>query len=407
MSKRILISAYSCSPYKGSEPSVGWNWVKYLSAEYEIWCITRKLNKSAIERWLAENDFSLLTHFIYVDFPFCRRVFPENTTGERLYYVLWHILEFFVICVLSKKVEFDLLHHLTWNSFKFPGFLWLLRNRFAWGPLGGGELIPAEFEKFLGWRGRLFERSRELLTIRARDSVLVKSALKKASLVFVANESTERQLPIHSSVHFIRELETAVVWNDHIECIDYRKKDVIEILWIGVMVARKGLPILLTALSRLTKKISFHLTVVGDGPQKSRWASLARDLDLEGAVDFVGWVRHEEVEAYYRGSDIFVFTSLRDTSGNVILEAMTYGLPIVAFHHHGVSEILTDETAMLIPVTTPDSVIRNMGSAILELTSDVELRRKIGTNARKRASSVLTWEAKFNRIKTAYDSVFD
>ena len=58
-----------------------------------------------------------------------------------------------------------------------------------------------------------------------------------------------------------------------------------------------------------------------------------------------------EISDFILSHDGFVFTSLRDTSGNVVLEAMAVGLPVIAFRHHGVAEMTTDQTALRVPIT--------------------------------------------------------
>lgn len=65
---------------------------------------------------------------------------------------------------------------------------------------------------------------------------------------------------------------------------------------------------------------------------------------------------YDEVNSLYDNADVFVFTSLRDTSGNVVLEAMSHGLPVIAINHHGVGEIVTDETGIRIDPVSYDSV---------------------------------------------------
>jgi len=54
---KVLVSAYACEPHKGSEPGVGWNWVKQIARFHEVWVITRANNKEKIEEELNRNTF--------------------------------------------------------------------------------------------------------------------------------------------------------------------------------------------------------------------------------------------------------------------------------------------------------------------------------------------------------------
>jgi hypothetical protein len=67
---KVLISAYSCEPGKGSERGVGWNVVREVSKYHEVWVLTRPdESKEAIEAELARNPFPNL-HFVYFTLPF-------------------------------------------------------------------------------------------------------------------------------------------------------------------------------------------------------------------------------------------------------------------------------------------------------------------------------------------------
>src|SRR4030042_6826220 len=65
---KILVSAYACEPDKGSEPGVGWNWVKQIARFHEVWVITRANNRASIERELNKTPINNL-RFVYYDVP--------------------------------------------------------------------------------------------------------------------------------------------------------------------------------------------------------------------------------------------------------------------------------------------------------------------------------------------------
>ena len=63
---KVLVSCYACSPYKGSEPGVGWNMAVALAQYNEVWVVTREKNRSSIEKYIAQHPISNL-HFCYHD----------------------------------------------------------------------------------------------------------------------------------------------------------------------------------------------------------------------------------------------------------------------------------------------------------------------------------------------------
>jgi len=81
--------------------------------------------------------------------------------------------------------------------------------------------------------------------------------------------------------------------------------------------------------------------LVGKGPYEEQARALARELGLAGAVTFVGAVPHEEIPAYYRAADLFVFSSKTETQGLVLLESLAASTPVVAVEAPGASDVLS------------------------------------------------------------------
>jgi glycosyltransferase involved in cell wall biosynthesis len=112
----------------------------------------------------------------------------------------------------------------------------------------------------------------------------------------------------------------------------------------GRLAAEKNLETLLTAFSRLGPSSPVNLLLIGDGPLRPK---------LEAAADprviFTGYRRGEELASIYASADLFVFPSLSDTFGNVLLEAMASGLPAVAFDVPGPRDVVRHgETGLLV-----------------------------------------------------------
>ena len=71
-------------------------------------------------------------------------------------------------------------------------------------------------------------------------------------------------------------------------------------------------------------------------------------------------------------SDVFVFTSLRDTTGSVVLEALAAGVPVVAPDHQGVGDVVNDDCGVLVPVTDYGSMVDGYRAAILRLATSTD-----------------------------------
>ncbi len=118
----------------------------------------------------------------------------------------------------------------------------------------------------------------------------------------------------------------------------YCKHNETLLLYVGRVSPEKELELLLEAAKILnTKNVKYKLVIVGDGPSKSQFESLNIDN-----VIYVGYKSGAELQTYYASADIFTFPSSSETYGNVILEAMASGLPVVSPYAGGIKENLID-----------------------------------------------------------------
>ncbi len=110
------------------------------------------------------------------------------------------------------------------------------------------------------------------------------------------------------------------------------------LLYAGRLAPEKNLALLFEAAAiAFADDPSLRLWLVGDGPFRQEATSLVRALGIGDRVRFVGFVPREEVDLYYAACDLFVFTSITETQGLVVQEAMSYGLPAVVANGGGAS----------------------------------------------------------------------
>jgi glycosyltransferase involved in cell wall biosynthesis len=106
----------------------------------------------------------------------------------------------------------------------------------------------------------------------------------------------------------------------------------------------KGLHFLLRACSTLQRKgySKYSLLIVGDGPQRGELQHLASKLGLEGHIIWTGWVDYVRLNEYFKVADVFIFPTLEDTWGMVVLEAMAFGKAILCSELAGAAEMVVD-----------------------------------------------------------------
>jgi glycosyltransferase involved in cell wall biosynthesis len=168
------------------------------------------------------------------------------------------------------------------------------------------------------------------------------------------------------------------------------------IAYVGRLAAEKNLEMLLESWRLLPGREKYRLLLIGDGPLRPRLERCA-----DSRVIFAGYWYGYELARLYASADLFVFPSLSDTFGNVILEAMASGLPVVAFQVPGPGDILREgETGMFAGRVDAESLARAMHS----LLSRPEQLRAMGENARRYAERQ-NWKDILEQLRHTYQTI--
>jgi len=166
---------------------------------------------------------------------------------------------------------------------------------------------------------------------------------------------------------------------------------------------KKGLLYLLQALTHLPEKVS--LTIVdGGAPQRSFAPLLAENYQVNHRVHFTGKIGSKELVGYYCRAEIAVVPSLYEGFGFPAAEAMACELPVVSTTAGALPEVVgSDGAGILVP---PRNALA-LAQAIRRLLEDPELRLKMGQAARRRITSLFTWEKAARQMVEVYKEVID
>jgi glycosyltransferase involved in cell wall biosynthesis len=388
---KILVIGRSFAPGRGSEPGFTWNWATQWSRDHEVWVIAHPEFREEVEGELRRSPRSNL-RIIWADIP--RWMDPlrlsDRRMGVRPYYIFWQESAFRWACELHSKIDFDFVHHVSLGTVSAPPKLWRLGIPFIWGPIGGGQTTPAGFLRYFGK-----ERVKEFLRNTRVRLLPLSPALRQAarrSLVMATNRETMSILKRAGATKVHSLLDGALPIEYIPEApITREARSGITFLWAGAFEPRKCLPLALEALSKTDPWI--HLQVAGAGRKRVAWEKLAASLGLAERVHFLGLLTAEELRERFREADGFVFTSIRDSFGSVLLEAMAHALPVIALDHQGVAIHVPDGAAIKVPVTNPGETVASLASGMRLLGSSAELRSQMGRAAWEFARSQL-WERK-------------
>ncbi len=267
---------------------------------------------------------------------------------------------------------------------------------------------------------RLF-RKQSVLTVygvevfTGRFSFLTKLCISWADHVICISTATEQQMrrrfgdevakdssviPFGASDEFLAEQSDSLnVRERHGISAD----DVI-VLTVGRLIERKGVEYLFRAVPKLDGNV--HLLVVGDGPDRSRLERIAKQLDVENSVTFVGAASNEDLPAYYASCDIFAHPVVTAASGDVeglgivLLEAMAKSKPAVASGIGGITDVVSDgETGYLVPEKDPDALAERISA----LANDRELRERMGDAGRRRVEEHFSVAGRADDVMRVYE----
>lgn len=404
---RLLLIAYGCSPFRGSEPGVGWQRALGAAAAYDTWVICEgRESRPDIERYLAEHGPIANLHVEFVSLTPWQHALTRVPGLYYLAYHLWHRRAFAVARRLHGERAFGLVHQVTLCGYREPGYGRRLGVPFVWGPVGGTQNYPWRLLGTAGLPGAARELARSVMnTLQRRLDVRVRRAVRTADVLLAANSTVARDLaPLRGcALPVVLETGVAPAVNGTARP---RPHDPFRVFWCGELRAHKALPLLLRALATVPAGHRFELRVAGSGPERRRWERLTQRLGLAAQVTWLGQLTHADTLRQYRSADALVFTSLRDTSGNVVLEALAAGVPVIGFDHQGVHDMVTPACGITVPVTNTDGAVTGLRDALIALASDHERWRRLACGAVARAA-YYAWPAQHERMRDEYRRLLD
>ncbi len=134
-------------------------------------------------------------------------------------------------------------------------------------------------------------------------------------------------------------------------------------LFVGKVIPRKGLQLLLQACTMLKQQgyQTYTLLIVGDGEQREELEAYSKIQGLTDSVHWAGWGNYDRLGAYFRQADVFVFPTLEDIWGVVLLEAMAFGKAILCSKWAGSSELVVEgENGYIFDPYHPEELAEHM-----------------------------------------------
>jgi len=300
--------------------------------------------------------------------------------------------------------NFDLIHQLGPLALRYPspGVGWDIP--LVLGPLAGSLETPPGFVNECR-KSPWYTSFRKLDRVRLRFDPWLRRTYSHADAVIGVAPYVAELLKSVPVQRFELAAETGVhrveTWPR------LRLGGEVRLLYVGRVIRTKGLRDAIRALALIPDLAEVSLDAVGDGEDLDACERLANELQLGHRVRFHGRQPRSRVEQFYRESDVFLFPSFREPSGNVVFEALSYGLPVITTDRGGPAYVVNEESGIRLPAHSPEQLATDLADSIRRVVADPELRQRLSQGALVRAREVGVWESKIEWMRDLYQSVVE
>lgn len=398
----VLMSCFALAPSIGSEAAVGWTLASSMARDNEVWAFVDSWWFSYFNQAEIESECPRL-HIVEVRVPHGIAWIRGHFGLHYVYYMIWQYRALRTARKLSEAIRFDVVHHVAYQNSWAPSFLGRLGPPFIWSA-GGRDRTPWRFvlRGSVSLRGKLSEAARNLV-LRLFGPVADRVSARRAATVLTA--SAVSAWP--GSIPTVRMPMGGLSPRDlaALGAIGTRARAPMRIASAGRLLALKGFDLGLRAFAEvLNTNPDAEYWIVGDGPERKMLERIARRLGCIGSVRFLAWRDRAAMTEIWAAIDVLLHPSLHEQLGYVILEAMAAGRPVVCLDVAGPPVVMSD-AGILVSVTSPEQVVRDLAAALRKLLDDRDLREHYSALGRRIVRERWSFEGVATRVKELYRNI--
>jgi len=415
--KKILISAYAVSPYRGSECAVGWEITKRLGKYFDVTVIMCSQTPSGdiyfeeIQKYIKENGPIENVGFVGIPMPASSRIFtwlhdigfwPAYYWG----YNIWQRAAFKRARELHIQSNFDLAFQLNMIGFREPGYLWKLDIPFIWGPVGGFHCIPFQFIRQFKGKDFIFQVLKNVINkLQTKFLLRPRKAARKAELVWCVDYASLNIVSKwNPKSELLQETGLNISANSYSKITkSFNGKRSLNLVWSGMVTPGKALDILIDTLI-LIKELDFKLVVLGDGQLLPKLK--ARAEQIKEKIIWKGWLPKEKAIQNVKNADLLIHTSLKDATSNVILEAIGLGIPVVCHDICGMGIVVNELNGFKIPYKNHATSVEYISDLLKSILHNPNILSDRNKSIIETINS-LSWDTKVNYIAQKISSIIN
>jgi glycosyltransferase involved in cell wall biosynthesis len=370
MKKKILISAYAISPFRGSEYGAAWNTVTHLASEHELWVLYGMSDDfmgdtQTLRKYSQENPIPSVKFINVEPGGLIKAITLLDKVGLGWFfyfaYYLWQKKALKAAREILATVDIDVVHQLGPIGYREPGFLWKLNKPTVWGPIGGMNIISGELMKGKPFKTRLtFTLKNFINYLQLNFSKRIRTAFLQADVLVAATSAGQKTIREKYGVDSYYLSEQGTVSHAF---LDEAKFDHIgqqvQLVWSGSLIERKNLSMCLDALAGV-KQTNWKLHILGNGPLKDKLEQKAADLKLTDHLVWHGHIPRTEAIGVMSRAHLHIITSIAEDNPAVIFEALTHGVPTLTIDHCGMGDVISSKSGIKIKPDTYVNMISDM-----------------------------------------------
>lgn len=327
---RVLLSAYACEPWKGSEPEVGLRTLLASASKHQTCVLTRANNVGPLTRFLTGHPLADRIHLEGFDLPGLTQIKRYGGPGLHVYYHEWQRAAEQRLLELDARENFDVVHHVTFATHWTRTGAAAVDKPFVWGPVGGGVATPARLRSELGIAGATEDALRHLARTVGSRLPYHERALRSATVVLVQNRETAHKLDRRDAVLAPNGL-AAHPLEPPARLQEQRRK---EVAVVGRLIPLKGVKLAVRAFRHVSCQDAV-MRIYGKGPDRARVARAIARWGLSARVRFMEEMAREQLLTELHSTGVLLHPSFHEEGGMAVGESLALGTPVVCLDQGG------------------------------------------------------------------------
>lgn len=411
-----MLLAYAISPTRGSEYSVGWNFLMKLSENNKVFVLCglsgdHMGDTEEIEQYFKKNPHPNIKLITVKPTILANIINWPNRIGVLgpifyLAFPFWQKEAYRVAKEIVSSEKIDIIHHLNPIGFREPGYLWKIDKPFIWGPIGGAVFVnPILLKNFPFKHKAFFFIKNKINFFQLKFNNRIRKASSRASEIIFCNTdnkaSFEKYLKITGQI--ISEQGSFDLKDVEMHSNSKTNTDIINLVWAGQISYRKNLILLFNALSLVKNKSIWILNIIGEGEGENELKLLAQNLSISEKIIWHGKKKRHETMGIVSKCDLHCMSSLSEGNPGVLYEAISLGIPTISLDQDGMHDTLKNENGILIPITSYEETIMLYAAKIDEVITNPNYLNELKERTKNLAIKI-TWSKKIEQFEKIYDN---